>query len=389
MSILFAPKKIGNVLIKNRFVHSACEDNLADKTGAVTDANIRKVRSLARGEVGLIIWTHLAVHSWGRTKLRQAGIFDDAMIPGLKAIVDTVHQEEGKIAFQLGHAGNQTSKEIISRKPMRPDTMSEEEIQEMIDAFVEASARAVEAGADAIQFHAAHGYLINQFLSPFYNKRTDGWGGSEENRFQFIREVVVKTNQKIQGTVPLLVKLNADDHIADDGIKPSLAAVYAKELAGIGISGVEVSGGSSFRSPWAICRGDIPRETVVEIVPETKKDTMKAWLEMTSGDYDLKGPYNLSAAKSIRSKVGQDISVLAVGGWRSISEMETAVQNGETDFISMCRPFIREPHLVKYVKEGKKKELACINCNRCFAALIGEAPVRCYHKGISPGDEKP
>lgn len=386
MSILFTPQKIGNVLIKNRFVHSACEDNLAEKTGAVTEANIKKVRALAKGGVGLIIWTHLSVHSLGRSKLRQAGIFNDDMISGLKEVVNAVHQEEGRIAFQLGHAGIQSSKEVIGRKPMGPDTMSEEDIQEVVDAFAKAAARAVEAGADVIQFHAAHGYLINQFLSPFYNHREDNWGGSDENRFRFLKEIIVKTKQTIPETVPLLVKLNADDHVADDGIKPPLATIYVKWLVELGINGVEVSGGSSFRSPWAICRGEIPRDEVIQIAPDDRKDAIKTWLEFISGDYDLKGPYNLGAAKFIRSNVDQDISVFAVGGWRKLSEMEQAVQNGDTDFISMCRPFIREPFLVKQLQEGKKESIACISCNRCFAALFADMPVRCYVKGITQED---
>lgn len=165
----------------------------------ITDANIRKVRTLAKGEVGLNIWSHLAVYPSGRTKTHQTGIFKNEMIPGLKKIVDVVHDEGGKISFQPGHAGTQTSQTVIGRKPLKPNTMSEEDIQETITAFSRAAHRAVEADVDAIQFHVAYGYLINQFLFPFDNRRKDNYGETAENRFQIFREIILNTREKIGG----------------------------------------------------------------------------------------------------------------------------------------------------------------------------------------------
>ena len=153
------------------------------------------------------------------------------MIEGLKNLVDVVHNQGSKIAFQLVHSGRQTNKDIIGQAPIgpskgprdniymvKPKEMTEEEIQEIIKAFGAAAFRAGEAGADGVQIHAAHGYLVNQFLSPLFNKRKDSWGGSDENRFSFIKEVVLETKKNISDDMFVLVKLNTQDYTPKEGI---------------------------------------------------------------------------------------------------------------------------------------------------------------------------
>ena len=187
---LFQPAQLANLQVKNRFVCSATYECMATEAGEVTDGVVKRYRNLARGDVGLIITGHLYVHPLGRGAKRMLGIHDDRMIPGLMKVVESVHQEGGKIVFQLNHAGRQTTKEIIGQTPVgpsdkgrdpvnfvKPKKMTEEQIKEVIQAFGKAASRAIEAGADGVQIHAAHGYLVNQFLSPFFNRRTDDWGG--------------------------------------------------------------------------------------------------------------------------------------------------------------------------------------------------------------------
>ena len=157
MSILFSPKQLGSIQIKNRFVHSACEDNLASESGKVTESMIRKYRYLARGEIGLIISSHLYVHASGRNFKYQAGIHKDDVIAGIKKWVDTVHEHGGVMVLQLGHAGPQANKAMIGRDSIGPDNMDDLEIQTIKDAFTSAAQRAWDAGADGIQLHAAHG----------------------------------------------------------------------------------------------------------------------------------------------------------------------------------------------------------------------------------------
>ncbi len=381
MSILFTPFKLENLIIKNRFVHSACEDNLSDDKGQVTDAIIKKNGNLAKNEVGLIIWSHLSVHLSGRTKKYQSGIHSDDMIPGLTKVVNAVHEEGGRIVFQLGHSGTQTSEDITGQPLMGPATMDEAQIHSMIQAFKDSAKRATETGADGIQLHAAHGYLLNQFLSPFFNHRKDKWGGSDENRFRMLKEIILEIKKVLPQGMPILVKLNSNDHTSKEGITPLLAVTYAKWLRDLSIHGLEVSCGTSFGSTWNMCRGDVPVAEMVKSFPESKQPKIEAVYKKMVGKFNLEGPYNLEATKMIRPVFG-DIPLFAVGGWRNINQMEEAVDKGYTDFISMCRPFIREPSLVRRFKEGKTDMASCKNCNKCLAALPNNIPVRCYYKGF-------
>ncbi len=390
MSVLFEPVMVGNVLVKNRFTHSATYEAMADQSGEVTGRLVERYRRLAQGEVGLVIPGGLFVHPLGRTSPRQAGIHTDQMIAGLSQVVDAVHRFGGKIILQLMHAGGQAKGEAIGSAPLapsssvrdpvsfrRPRAMGEAQIVEAIRAFAEAARRAVEAGADGVQLHAAHGYLINQFLSPFYNDRSDCWGGSEENRLRFLQEVVRETRSALPGAMPLLVKLNVHDYTPREGITPSLAARYVGRLAQMGVDGLELSCGTAY-SYMNMCRGEVPVAGLLEGVSRWRRPVVKLALGRLVGRYDLHGPYNLEAAKMIRPACGT-ARLLLVGGLRTIHEMESVVNGGYADLISMSRPFIREPSLVRRLRLGQTDRASCTSCNQCFAAMVNDIPVRCYH----------
>jgi 2,4-dienoyl-CoA reductase-like NADH-dependent reductase (Old Yellow Enzyme family) len=387
MSILFSPFNLNKLKIKNRFIFSACEDNLPTEQGFVTDEIIKKDRRIAAGEVGLIISSHIAVHPLGRTRKRELGIYSDDMIPGLKNLVEAVHSKGSKIIFELGHAGIQATEKAIGQLPLGPspsnknNEMNENQIQEAIIAFAKGASRSIDAGADGIQLHAAHGYLINEFLSPYFNHRRDLWGGSEENRFRFLGSIVTEIKKILPEGVPLLIKLSSNDYTPEEGVTPELAVSYAKRLAQLNIDGIEVSCGTSLQSPWNMCRGDIPAKEISKSFPEARRPGVEAVLGKMAGKFKLQEGYNLEATKMIRPVIG-NIPLFAVGGFRHVSSMEEAVKNGYTDFISMCRPFIKEPYLIKHIKEGKVKTVSCTSCNKCLAALVNDLPVKCYYKGF-------
>ena len=394
MSLLFTPIRIGDLEVKNRFVHSATYEALAKETGEVTEELVNRYRTLAKGEVGLIISSHLFVHPLGRAHKYQAGIHSDDMIPGLRKVAEAVHQEGGRILFQLSHAGRQTSKDVIGRTPLgpshvgrdpvkfvKPKKMSEEEIREAIQAFGKAAKRAVEAGADGVQLHAAHGYLINQFLSPFFNRRKDDWGESDQNRFRFLKEVLLEVKEPLPRGMPILVKINAHDYTPGKGITPPLAAKYAAWLKDLGIDGLEVSCGSVVYSFMSTCRGDVPVRELVKALPWWEKPFGSVVLRSLARKYRFQEAYNLEAAKMIKAALGE-IPLLLVGGLRRVRQMEEILDKGYADLISMGRPFIREPFLVKHIKAGKADRAACVSCNRCLAALPNDLPVRCYNKGF-------
>jgi 2,4-dienoyl-CoA reductase-like NADH-dependent reductase (Old Yellow Enzyme family) len=267
--------------------------------------------------------------------------------------------------------------------------MVENEIQDSIEDFVNAARRAVEAGADAVQLHGAHGYLINQFLSPFYNRRKDEWGGSDENRFRYLKEIVVRIKKILPVNVPLLIKLNTNDFTPDEGVTLPIAAKYSQWLENLGIDAIEVSCGSGTFSIFNMCRGDIPVKEIVQAVPDYMKDLAGNLYGEMVGKFDIEEGYNLEAAKLIKSKT-KEIPMIIVGGLRNKSFMEELLENHHADFISMSRPFIREPLLVKNFREGKIKTAACISCNKCLGAIPNDYPIRCYantwHKEKIPTD---
>ncbi|MEA3471144.1 MAG: NADH:flavin oxidoreductase, partial [Thermodesulfobacteriota bacterium] len=385
--------RIGNMEIKNRFVHSATYEGMALETGEVTDRLIKRYHTLARGEVGLIITGLMSVQPLGRGWKYQTGIHSDDMIPGLKRLVESVHKEGGKITFQLAHAGRQSSKEVISETPMgpsskvrdpvyffKPRAMTETEIQETIGAFGAAARRAAEAGADAIQLHAAHGYLISQFLSPFFNRRKDAWGGSDENRFRLLKEIILKIRDTVPEGIPVLVKMNANDFTPREGITPPLAVKYAGWLADLEIDALEVSCGTLF-SYMNMCRGDVPVNEMVHSLPAWKKPVGRIVVGRLVGKYELEEGYNLEGAKVIKPVIG-NMPLILVGGLRRTAHMEEILQKNYADLISMCRPFIREPLIVKKFREGKVDTASCVSCNRCLAGINSNLPTLCYHKGF-------
>ncbi len=394
MQTLFTPKRVGSLELPNRFVCSATYECMAEESGEVGPELIKRYERLAKGGVGLAITGLACVHPSGRGYRRQIGAHDDSMIKGLKKLVDAAHQAEGKIAFQLAHCGRQTTKNMIGRTPLapsrrgrdpvnfvKPKEMTEDDIMETVQAFGAAAHRAVEAGADAVQIHGAHGYLVSEFLSPFFNIRRDAWGGSDENRFRFLKEVFEEIKKRVPDGFPVLVKINSNDYTPKKGVTPSLAARYAGWLAQLGIDGIEVSSGTTNYSYMNMIRGHVPTAELLKSLRWWEKPIGRIMIGKLEGKYDLEEGYNLEAAKLMR-QVSGDTPLFLVGGMRSISHMEEALKNKHADFISMSRPFIREPFLVNKIKEDKMDRVSCVSCNRCFAGVANGLPTYCYNKGF-------
>jgi 2,4-dienoyl-CoA reductase-like NADH-dependent reductase (Old Yellow Enzyme family) len=383
---------IGKMEVKNRFIRSAVMENMAKETGEVTNELIKTFTSLAKGEVGLIITGFMYVHPLGKAYPHQTGIHNDDLIPSLRGMVDAIHQANGKVAFQLGHAGLQTDKNYIGTLPIgpskqiknpftftKPKEMTEEDIQESIEAFTKAAIRASEAGADAIQLHGAHGYLISEFISPFYNRRKDNWGGTDENRFRYLKKLISSIKKVIPRDMALLVKLSSIDYTPKEGNTPSLVSKYAKWLKNIGIDGIEISAGSATFAIFNMSRGDVPVKEIIQNLPDTVKPLAEKMFQDLKGKFDLVEGYNLEAAKVIKPSMG-DVPLILVGGMRTKSYMENILEKKYSEFISMARPFIREPYLIRSFKDEKQEKVACISCNRCLAAVPNHYPVRCYAK---------
>jgi 2,4-dienoyl-CoA reductase-like NADH-dependent reductase (Old Yellow Enzyme family) len=342
--------------------------------------------------VGLIIPGYLFVDARGRAQARQTGIHDDALVPGLRRLAAAAHDGGAKTVFQLAHGGLQCSAPVpggrllapsgTRRDPItfrKPARMTASDVADAVRAFGEAARRAAEAGADGVQVHAAHGYLVSEFLSPFFNDREDAWGGTEENRFRFLREILAAVRKALPPDRAVLVKLNVDDHVPGKGVTPAIAAATCARLAALGVDGVEVSCGCVHWSFMNMCRGDVPVEELVEGFPLWKRIPARLMMKRLAGKFDAVEGYNLDAARIVKPALGA-VPLLLVGGMRTLAFMDGVVARGEADFISLSRPFIREPSLVRRFQEAKAVAASCASCNQCLAAIQNERPVRCYNK---------
>ncbi len=322
MSQIFKPITINSMEIPNRFVRSATNESLMDSEGYVTDRLGDMYEELAKGGVGLIITGYAYVRPDGKSSLMQAAIYDDKFIPAYKKLTKRVHNYKTKITLQIAHGGRQTKPEICGCTPIAPSAvtdsssgitpkeMSESDIRNIIKCFGQAARRAKEAGFDGVQLHAAHGYLLSEFISPYTNRRTDKWGGSIENRTRILIEVLKECRKEVGRDYPILIKLNSMD-----GISGGIAEAGAV-TARIGI--------------------------------KSKKDEA----------------YFSDNARRIKQCVS--VPVICVGGIRSVEVMEGIIKDKKADMIAMSRPFIREPDLVNKIREGTKTKADCISCNQCW-----------------------
>ena len=392
--MLFERIRLGEVELRNRFVRAATYEAMGTQAGGVTEGILEHYRRLARGEVGLIITGHVYVHPLGKAARYQLGIYDDSLIPGLKRLTQVVHREGARVLIQIAHAGRQTNASLIGQKPLapssrgrdpvyfvKPQAMDENQIWAAIEAFGDGAERAVKAGADGVQIHAAHGYLINQFLSPYFNVRRDAWGGTAERRFRFLREVVLEAKKRVPNRVPVSVKLNTYDATPEEGITSELAAEYTGWLSDLGIDALEVSRGATLYAPFEMCRGDIPVSGLVQRMPWWQRPMARWMMGRWVGQHGFEGPYNLDAAKKIKPHLGS-LPLILTGGVREVSEMERILQSGVADMIGMSRPFVREPALVRRIRLGRTDAASCVSCNRCFAAIASDIPLRCYYTGL-------
>ena len=348
---LFDATSIKNLRLANRFVRSATYEGMADtKDGSCSPRLIELMADLARGEVGLIISGHAYVNRAGQARPGQMGAYSDDLMPGLARMAEAVHASSGKIAMQIAHAGchsfavppgeralGPSEKEIPNIGTCR--AMTAEEISKTVEDFGKAAARAKRAGFDAVQIHSAHGYFLSEFLSPFYNKRTDRYGGVLENRARIVLEVFRAVRSAVGKDFPVLIKINSDDYV-EDGFNRTEMVQVAAMLEKEGIDAIEMSGGTHLTAE------EYSFSRVTPKAPEEKE------------------AYFAEAAKLYKEKVR--VPLMLVGGIRSLSVAEKIVKDGLADYVSLCRPLVREPHLVRRWRSGDTRKATCVSCNQCF-----------------------
>lgn len=247
---LFSPMTIRNVTLINRLVMSPmCMYSSSKKEGMVEDFHLVHYAARAYGQTGLIIVEATAVEPQGRISVYDLGIWDDRHLDGLSRLTERIHEGGAKAGIQLAHAGRKARVDgecfAPSAIPYKENTkipkeMTKEEIQNTVEAFRLGALRAKKAGFDVIELHAAHGYLINEFLSPLTNQRTDEYGGQAENRFRFLREIITSVREVWDG--PLFVRISASEY-NEKGLTVADYLPYVKEMKMLGVDLIDVSSG--------------------------------------------------------------------------------------------------------------------------------------------------
>lgn len=398
MNSVFQEASIGSVQVGCRILRSATHEGMGDRAGEPMAGLADRYVKLAQGGAGAIITGFVAIDKKGRALPNQRMFDDDRFIEAYAPITAAVKEAGAPIIAQLAHAGGQTHRKITGGEVVAPSEatyrllmsrargLEDSEIGEIIESFVAAVVRARKAGFSGVQLHAGHGYLLNEFLSPFTNRRNDRWGGSTEKRFRIVAEILSRAREAA-GPFPLWAKLSAHD--ADRGGMTVDEAVRIAELCQRhGLDALEVSCGGVTDGFNSLRVSKIPLEAALTMLPwmasmpASKKMMLRLMKRFV---FTLHRPllnYNVEAAARIRQNV--DIPVIAVGGIRRLSDIESIIGEGKADAVAMARPFIIEPDIVNRFRSGAQAESGCINCGYCLAGAAGDT-LKCYRGKLPPG----
>ena len=333
---VFSPGHIGTMSVKNRLVRSATMIAAASG-GRPTEEYIQMYSELARGGVAVIITGFMIPTRADASYGRQIFVYEDGHIPGLQRVAEAIHEadSECRIVAQIGHSGETVSPSGIKWPfawKRRGRALATDEVDAIVNDFVDAIWRVKTAGFDGVELHGAHAYLLSTFLSPLTNKRTDQYGGSLEKRVHIVRAIVDKARKRVGPDFPIMIKVNSDDDAAG-GIRPDDLPALADEIVKTGVVAFDVSG----------------------------NDCMQVGIEDIEDE-----AYFFSGAKALDVKT----PIMLTGGNRSVDHMEKLLQTNEIDFIGMARPLIREPDLPnRWLRGTGDNRAACISCNGCFNAI--------------------
>ncbi len=366
---LFEPIKIGDLELKNRTMLAAMVSNFSTKDGFVTDQLTNYHVNIARGGCALNVTESSYISPEGKRILYGLGAYDDKLIPGLRSLANAVHEVGGRIAMQIFHGGRECSSEITGLQPIGPSSLTSrfraitkkiempramtlEDIETIVSKFGDAGRRAREAGLDAVEIHGAHGYLINQFLSPYANKRTDRYGGDIIGRTTFLLEILQDIKRKAGADFPIIVKLNINDYV-EGGITPEEATVTAKLAAEGGADAIIASVGLHESRPYMM----IPPMSIADFT-------------------------NIHYAAMIKEHI--NVPVAAIG--RIIEPVRAAriIEEGKADLVALGRTLLSDPEWPKKALEGKFDDIReCIACNQgCIDNTHKMKPFTCLQNPV-------
>lgn len=361
MADLFAPGRIGSVEIPNRIVMPSMTTRSADADGFVTEDTIAYFTARARGGTGLITVEMASPEKAGRHRHHELGIYDDKFLPGLERLVRAIDAAGARTAIQLGHGGGHTRRDICGETPVAPsavphgvfertfetivpEAMTRDRVAKAVRAFVDAAKRAEQAGFDCVEIHAAHGYLISQFLCPAENKRNDDYGGSLENRARFGLDILRGIKAEVP-RVAVIFRLTVEDYFA--GGMPARDGVKVAEWAAMnGADAVHITAGHY--------RSDMP---AIMIPPMIIPDA----------------PF-LDFAAEVKKRV--KVPVIAVGRLGDPAVARAAIADGKADFVALGRSLLADENWPDRVRRGLPVR-RCLACNSCVDGMRGGDKLAC------------
>jgi 2,4-dienoyl-CoA reductase-like NADH-dependent reductase (Old Yellow Enzyme family) len=370
--------KIEALTLRNRIIKAGCFEGMS-QNGGVTPALEEHHRKIAAGGTAISTVAYCSVSEDGRAYAHEMWMHEK-LIPDLKRLTSKIHAEGAAASIQLGHCGYFASKKVIGHRPMGASPkfnlfrlsycreMTKQDIENKIENFVNATAIAIEAGFDAVEIHAGHGYLLSQFISPYTNKRKDEYGGSLENRMRFPTAVIKRIRKKVGSDFPVLVKMNVRDGMKG-GLELPEAVVVAKAFEAAGASALIPSSGFTSKTPFLMLRGNLP---IFEMVANQSDWLLKIGLTLFGKIIVQQYPYSrlfhLEEAKQIKN--GVQIPVIYIGGIKTADDINLALDNG-FEFVQVGRALIHDNEFVNNIKKTSIIEAECDHCNRCVAAMDG------------------
>ncbi|MCU0630223.1 MAG: NADH:flavin oxidoreductase [Methanoregulaceae archaeon] len=359
-----------NIELRNCFVFAAAASGgAADPAGVITSDEIGRLVTYVKCGLGLIITGAVGISAYALSHAGSSLLVNDRHIAGFSKLTRAVHEQDGKIAVELCHSGIWTGGYMreLGREAIAPSYIpenpyitrpgfianyhaaSEQEIEAVISSFGEAAARAKEAGFDAVEVHGAHDSLLAQFLSPLTNHRNDRWGGTLENRARIHCETGLSIRSRVGDDYPVILKIGVAD-----GIPGGLGSEDGRKAAGLcrksGFDILEISQG----------------------LQGTKFSEMALRSPINSPDQE---GFSRGWCRDIKK---DGATTIMTGGLRSWGIIEETLHNGETDYIGLCRPLIREPGLIRRWQNGDRSKSTCISCNKCGFAISKGLPLACY-----------
>lgn len=399
--LLFQPLRIGKLEISGRLAKAAYTETMCSEDGFVTDQLVAHYEEIARGGTPLLITGASYFNRYGQAMKRGLAIDHDDKIEGLRRLTGTVQTYGSKIFMQIYHVGRQSSPQAAGRSDAQapsairehtvgcsPRAMSIEEIHEAVRLFGEAAERAQKAGFDGVEIHAAHGYLVSSFLTPYTNQRQDEYGGSFDNRLRFLVELYRAMRARVGADFPIIMKLNGDDHLPKGGLQIDDFIRIAQRMQDEGIDGIEVSCGhyksciTSDRANWSGFFRTVVNEGPGKDWPWAQRSMIRLVAPLLERHYNrhsgFHAAFNLPLARELKQNLR--IPVICVGGFADHALIHEALESGSCDMVSTARPIIADPHLYRHLQAATPGP-RCVFCNGCLARS-GAMPADCYHPTV-------